>query len=140
MLSMRDHIQVVAFMSKSRCLQALLLVLITSVCFPAIAQERSLWVRASAYNSIPSQTEGNPNIGAWGDRLTPGMKAIAVSPDLIEDHGIKRGTKIRIDGLDGEFTVLDRMPDTWDEKIDIYMGTDVAKALNWGVRKVRIRW
>lgn len=97
-------------------------------------------MKASAYNSVPDQTEGNPNIGAWGDRLVPGMRAIAVSPDLIEDYGLKRGTKVRIDGLEGEYTVLDKMPDDWEEKIDIYMGTDVQRALRWGVRKVRIRW
>lgn len=104
------------------------------------AQERSLWVRASAYNSVESQTDDTPNRGAWGDKLIPGMKVIAVSPDLIENYGFKRGTKVRISGLEGEYTVLDKMPDSWEEKIDIYMGTDVNRALRWGVRKVQIHW
>lgn len=104
------------------------------------AGERSLWVKASAYNSVEEQTDDNPGIAAWGDRLVPGMKVIAVSPDLIEEHGIQRGTKVKIDGLDGEYTVLDRMSDDWYHKIDIYMGKDIQRALRWGVRKVKISW
>ena len=40
-------------------------------------------VTASAYNSTRAQTDAAPNEGAWGDEITPGMKVIAVSPDLI---------------------------------------------------------
>jgi 3D (Asp-Asp-Asp) domain-containing protein len=28
----------------------------------------------------------------------------------------------------------------WTEKIDIYMGTDVQKARDWGKREVMITW
>ena len=99
----------------------------------------TLVVTATAYNSLPSQTGKQPDVAAWGDKLEPGMKAIAVSRDL-EDAGLTRGTVVRIDGLDGEYRVLDRMPDQWDKRIDIYMGQDVRAARNWGVRDVRIRW
>lgn len=67
------------------------------------------------------------------------MKAIAVSRDLIE-MGLSQGVKVLIDGLDGKYTVLDKMDKRWDRKIDIYMGTDVEKAKEWGEREVVISW
>jgi 3D (Asp-Asp-Asp) domain-containing protein len=105
----------------------------------AAAPVRSLDVTAAAYNSTVQQTNESPNVGAWGDVLEPGMKAIAVSRDLIE-LGLTRGTRVRIDGLAGEFVVLDKMGKRWRRKIDIYMGEDVDAARRWGVRSVRIHW
>jgi hypothetical protein len=67
------------------------------------------------------------------------MRAIAVSRDL-EARGLKRGVEVEIDGLDGRYTVLDRMARRWKDKIDIYMGDDVAAARTWGKRQVTIRW
>lgn len=97
-------------------------------------------VTATAYNSTPEQTkELNPDIGAWGDKLKPGMKAIAVSHDLIE-KGLTRNTKVEIEGLRGEYVVLDKMHKRWKNKIDIYMGLDTEAARKWGKRKVRIAW
>ena len=106
---------------------------------PEASGERTLRVKASAYNSLHGQTDATPNIGAWGDRLTPGMQAIAVSADLIE-MGLARGQRVRIHGLDGEYVVADRMSRRWQRKIDIYMGEDVKAARNWGVREVEIIW
>lgn len=101
--------------------------------------EKRLEVRASAYNSLPGQTSGEPNIAAWGDRLEPGMRSIAVSRDLLE-VGLGHGSVVRIDGLPGEYRVLDKMAARWRRKIDIYMGVDVRAAREWGVRTVTIRW
>lgn len=101
--------------------------------------ERSLLVTATAFNSLRGQTRGDPTIGAWGDRLEPGMRAIAVSRDLIA-LGLTRGTAVRIEGLPGEYVVLDKMARRWKAKIDIYMGRDVKAARKWGRRRVRIRW
>jgi 3D (Asp-Asp-Asp) domain-containing protein len=98
-----------------------------------------LLVTASAYNSHVGQTDGTPSEAAWGDRLRSGMKAIAVSQDLLA-RGLKRGTKVQIDGLPGEYTVLDLMHSRWKNHIDIYMGKDRRSALRWGRRKVRISW
>jgi 3D (Asp-Asp-Asp) domain-containing protein len=105
---------------------------------PAI-EELSLQVRASAYNSTASQTDASPTLAAWGDELCSEVQSIAVSRDLIA-MGLTRGTRVRIDGLPGEYKVLDRMPDRWTRKIDLYMGNDVAAARRWGVRNVTIRW
>ncbi len=106
--------------------------------------ERSRWnqlvVTATAYNSVPEQTTAaNPDVAAWGDRLEPGMRVIAVSRDL-ERLGLGRGTCVRIEGLPGEWTVLDRMHRRWTNKIDLYMGNDIEAARRWGKRSVTIRW
>jgi 3D (Asp-Asp-Asp) domain-containing protein len=121
-----------------RATEWLALALLAASCAFA-AEERSLVVEASAYNSLPGQTDGDPALGAWGDRLSPGTKAIAVSRDLIE-LGIGHRTRVRIEGLPGEYVVLDKMARRWRRKIDIYMGEDVEAARSWGVREVRIRW
>ena len=101
--------------------------------------EKQLEVSASAYNSLKGQTVGNPSIAAWGDTLKPGMKVIAVSRDLI-DSGLVYGTKVKIKGFSGEYTVRDKMHYRMKNKIDIYMGTSRKDALEWGIRKVNISW
>jgi 3D (Asp-Asp-Asp) domain-containing protein len=115
--------------------------LLAALLLPALAEgaERSIDVVATAYNSLPGQTQGDPRVAAWGDVLVPGVRAVAVSPDLVE-LGLRRGVRVRIDGLRGEFVVLDRMPARWRRRIDLYMGTDEAAALAWGRRRVTIRF
>ena len=103
------------------------------------SQERSLEVTATAYNSLAGQTDGDPTLAAWGDVLRPGMKAIAVSRDLIAlDLG--HNAIVRIDELPGEYRVLDKLAKRWKQRIDIYMGEDVEAARRWGKRQVTIRW
>jgi 3D (Asp-Asp-Asp) domain-containing protein len=99
-----------------------------------------LRVTATAYTSHAAQTDSTPNIAAWGDRLHPGMKAIAVSRDLLKVYGLRHGQMVRIKGLDGEYAVLDKMNKRWRKKIDIYMGMNKRKAFKWGRRKVEIMW
>ncbi len=118
------------------CAAAALLLVLTA-CASGATQTRV--VMASAYNSVPEQTDHEPWIAAWGDRLEPGMKAIAVSRDLL-DVGLTRGTRVRIEGLPGEYVVLDKMASRWRNKIDIYMAEDVRAARRWGLREVRIEW
>ncbi len=101
---------------------------------------KRLKVTATAYTSHVNQTDSTPNIAAWGDRLKPGMKAIAVSRDLLKVYGLKHKQKVRIKGLKGEYVVLDKMNKRWRKKIDIYMGMDKKKAFRWGRRKVEIYW
>jgi 3D (Asp-Asp-Asp) domain-containing protein len=100
---------------------------------------KELEVTATAYNSTWEQTIGHPAEAAWGDTLKPGMKAIAVSRDLI-DSGLTHGTMVEIGGLPGKYEVLDKMNARWKMKIDIYMGTSEEKAREWGKKKVTIRW
>ena len=99
----------------------------------------TLEVTATAFTSSKAETDSTPNITAWGDSLRPGMKCIAVSRDLIK-MGLKHKMRVRIKGLKGEYIVLDKMNKRWKKKIDIYMGKDRKKALQWGKKKVAIQW
>jgi len=103
------------------------------------AREHEMEVWATAYNSLADQTDGRPDVTAFGTRLEPGMRVVAVSSDLY-DLGLKQGARLQIEGLPGEWRVADRMNSRWKKKIDIYMGTDVGAARQWGARKVTIRW
>lgn len=94
-------------------------------------------VQATAYNSVSWQTVGNPNITAFGDTLTPGMKSIAVSQDLYR-MGLKHNTPVKIEGLEGIYLVKDRMHPRKTRQIDIYMGTDVQAARAWGRKRLCI--
>ena len=71
-------------------------------------QWKSIEVMATAYNSVSDQTSDQPNIGAWGDTLKPGMKCIAVSRDLLA-LGIDHNTSVKITGLQGIYLVKDKM-------------------------------
>lgn len=117
-----------------------LMVVLTAMFTGSAVNAAQLTVTSTAYNSLSSQTDSTPGIAAWGDRLRPGMKAIAVSYDLMKVHGLTRGDKVTISGLPGEYTVLDKMHPRWRKKVDVYMGKDVRAAKRWGKRKVRINW
>lgn len=106
---------------------------------PIQPQPRTLEVTATAYNSVPDQTDDTPFIAAWGDRLEPGMRVLAVSRDLLE-MGLTRGARVRIEGIEGEFIVLDKMNKRWRKRIDLYMGLDVQAARQWGKQQVTITW
>jgi 3D (Asp-Asp-Asp) domain-containing protein len=99
----------------------------------------SIEVTATAYTSSPGETDSTPFLAAWGNTLKPGMKSIAVSRDLLK-LGLTNNKKVRIEGLEGDYIVLDKMNKRWKKKIDIYMGTDVKKAREWGKKKVTIYW
>ena len=105
----------------------------------ACSQEEQLTVRATAFNSTRAQTDSRPTESACGDTLKPGVKAIAVSRDL-EKAGLECGTKVRIEGLKGSYTVMDRTAARHEGLIDIYMGKDVEAAREWGVQEVQITW
>lgn len=95
-------------------------------------------VTASAYNSVFWQTDSlDPSVAAWGDTLRPGMKAIAVSRDLIK-LGLTHNTRVIIDTFPDTFLVKDKMHWRWKNRIDIYMGKDVDRARRWGKKKVMI--
>lgn len=117
----------------------LAVLLIAALCAACGDDERALTVTATAYTSSPGETDDTPNIAAWGDTLAPGMKAIAVSRDLLA-LGLVQGAEVTIEGLDGRYVVLDKMHPRWNQKIDIYMGENVKKARAWGRREVTIRW
>jgi 3D (Asp-Asp-Asp) domain-containing protein len=126
---MFDHI-------KNRWLLFLFAVFLINAC----AKEKiSLEVTATSFTSRAGETDSNPRLAAWGNVLKPGMKAVAVSRDLL-DLGLKNGSEIWIAGLPGKYKVMDKMHKRWKKKIDIYMGNDTRKAREWGKRKVVISW
>jgi 3D (Asp-Asp-Asp) domain-containing protein len=101
---------------------------------------KSLEVTATAYNSVEVQTKkGDPATAAWGDKLEPGVKAIAVSRDLLK-QGLDHNTPVKIKGLPGTYRVLDKMHSRWNNRIDIYMGEDIDLAKEWGRQTVEISW
>jgi len=100
----------------------------------------TLDVTATAYNSVESQTKkGNIGLAAWGDTLVPGEKAIAVSRDLIK-MGLSHKDSVKIEGLEGNYVVKDKMNKRWEKKIDVYMGLDEEAAKEWGKRSVTIQY
>jgi LysM repeat protein len=101
---------------------------------------KKLRVTATAYSSHRKQTDKTPFLAAWNNRLRPGMKAIAVSRDMLTKYGMKNGTKVRIAGLPGYYRVKDKMNKRYRKRIDIYMGVNRRKALRWGRRSVVIYW
>ena len=98
--------------------------------------KRKLRVTATAYISSRSETDSTPFLAAWSNRIRPGMKIIAVSNDLIREFGITNGSKVRISGLSGVYTVRDKMNKKWRRRIDIYMGLNAARSRRWGKRRV----
>lgn len=102
-------------------------------------KKHTLTVTATAYNSLPGQTQGDPNLTAWGDKLVPGIKAIAVSRDLLS-MGLTRGVEVTIKGLPDTYVVMDKLNKRWKLRIDIYMGSDINAARQWGKREVVINW
>jgi 3D (Asp-Asp-Asp) domain-containing protein len=102
-------------------------------------KSRMLEVTATAYTSSVGETDSTPTISAWGDRLKPGMRVIAVSRDLLT-MGLTHGTLVQVEGFNKDFIVLDKMNKRWTKKVDIYMGNDKRAALNWGKKKVNICW
>jgi len=122
-----------------------LVALIVSACTTAVPRpiprsaRNELTVTATAYNSTVAQTDGDPTMTAHGVRLEPGMQVIAVSRDL-ESMGLTPGTRVRIEGLPGEWSVADRMARRWRRTIDVYMGLDVEGARRFGRRKVKMEW
>ena len=100
--------------------------------------KRKLRVTATAYSSHHAQTDKTPFLAAWNNRIRPGMKIIAVSRDMLTRYGLRNGSKVRIGGLPGLYTVRDKMNKRYRKRIDIYMGTNRRRALRWGRRSVVI--
>ncbi len=109
--------------------------------FALTPKPKSLTVTAMAYTaaSVGRSARSLPR-AANGTLLTPDVSAIAVSPDLLEEHGLRMDQKVRIAGLDGEYTVMDLMHQRHEKSIDIYFGNDNAGARQWGRRTLTISW
>jgi len=100
--------------------------------------KRKLRVTATAYSSHAGQTDKTPFLAAWNNRIRPGMKIIAVSRDMLTRYGLRNGSKVRIGGLPGYYTVRDKMNKRYKKRIDIYMGMNRRRAMRWGRRSVTL--
>ncbi len=112
----------------------------------------TLVVRATAYNSLESQTNSQPFITATGARTRWGV--VAVSRDLL-GFDLPYGSLVRLTDLgnyhngrgagayqsllDGTevFVVEDTMHPRKTNQLDVWFA-DYASAVNWGVRRVGI--
>lgn len=103
-----------------------------------LAPKKSVRVKALAYTGCSIKSKRTTR-GAWGDALTVDVKAVAVSPDLLE-MGLDRGDVISIEGLPGKYKVLDVMHSRHDKTIDIFYGNDACGATQWGKRTLNITW
>ncbi|SFR48036.1 3D (Asp-Asp-Asp) domain-containing protein [Robiginitalea myxolifaciens] len=125
---------------KSIIPSGLLLLFFLNSCQP---DQEYVWqeieVTVSAFNSVPWQTDGDPTITAWGDTLQEGMQCIAISRDLLA-IGLEHNTEVEIEGLPGTYLVKDKMNRRFRNHVDLYMGTDVSKAREWGRQKRIIRF
>ncbi|MCU0641707.1 MAG: 3D domain-containing protein [Candidatus Margulisbacteria bacterium] len=85
-------------------------------------------ILASAYNSLPGQTDDSPWITASGTRCREGV---------IASNHFPIGTKLYIEGYRGRvFVVEDRMNARYKKKIDIWF-REYNDARRFGVRKVK---
>ncbi len=85
-------------------------------------------VIATAYNSLPGQTDDSPWITASGTRCRTGV---------IASNHLPLGTKVIIEGFgDKVFTVEDRMNKRYHRRIDIWF-RDLRQARRFGVKKVK---
>ena len=107
---------------------------------PSFKFKRKIRVVATAYTSHKNQTDSTPFLAAWNNRIRPGMKIIAVSPDLIKKYGLTNGVKVKILGLPGYYVVRDKMNARLRNHIDIYMGVNKKKAMQWGRRRIILYW
>jgi 3D (Asp-Asp-Asp) domain-containing protein len=85
-------------------------------------------VTATAYNSLPNQTDDSPWTTASGTRCRTGV---------IASNHLPMGTKVMIEGFgDKVFTVEDRMNKRYYRRIDIWF-RDYGQARRFGVKKVK---
>ena len=117
----------------------ILLFILALVCSSCARDEMTMEVVGTAYNALPGQTQGDPEIGAWGDKLDVNIPSIAVSRDLIE-LGLVHNAKVRVDGFSGYYLVRDKLNKRFTKQIDIFMGLDRDAAIEFGKKTVRIYW
>lgn len=101
---------------------------------------RSAVLKATAYNSLHSQTDSTPHITATGTRTRPGV--IALSRDMLKLFPY--GTRVSIQDLSGRynfagrvFIVEDTMHVRKTNQVDIWMPT-YREAINFGTSTVRV--
>lgn len=88
----------------------------------------------TAYTSSPAETDSDPCIGASNQNL---CSLYAEGTGICASNAYPFGTRLKVEGF-GDCTVLDRMNSRYPERVDVYMGFDRPRALNWGVKQVNV--
>lgn len=92
-------------------------------------------VTAKAYTNCPTETDGDPNITAFGKRVSQGI--IAISRDL--EEYIVEGDRVWVKELNQFFVVGDRTHKSRYRQIEIYMSKEEKpEAIKFGKRKVHL--
>jgi hypothetical protein len=112
------------------------LALLLAACVP---HGETASVDVGAFATPLREPGAEPWRGSWGDELRPGMKVLAVSPDLVA-RGLGRGTRVRIEGLPPSYRVRHELGAGTHERVEIFMGTDAEAARRWHERRAQIWW
>lgn len=88
----------------------------------------------SAYTSEVAQTDSTPCISANGSNI---CQLYVEGTNICASNAYPMGTVLEVDGL-GTCIVADRMNARYRNRVDWYMGMDTARALRFGVQKLRV--
>ena len=89
----------------------------------------------TAYNSFESQTDSSPCVSADSSNI---CERYAKGEQICAANFVPLGTKLRIDKF-GTCTVADRMNKKYGNRVDIYMGMDLERALKFGKQRLAIK-
>jgi len=102
----------------------------------AIEEIKSIPVTITAYSSTKDQCDSTPHITA---SMLPVRKGtVAVSRDILKDHGINFGKRVFLPGY-GFFEVRDVMNQRWKSRIDIWESDREAARL-FGIQEGTLMW
>ena len=90
---------------------------------------------ATAYNSVPEQTDATPCIAADGTDICQRFQA---GECIIGANFVPLGTKIYVDHF-GLCTVADRMAKKHPNRIDVFMDKDIDRAIHFGLQKLLVK-
>lgn len=89
----------------------------------------------TAYNSVPEQTDASPCIAADGSDV---CKRYAAGECIAAANFLPLGSKIYVDKI-GECTVADRMNSRYQNRVDIFMDKDIARAVKFGRQNLLVK-
>ena len=95
-------------------------------------------LEVSAYNLVEWQTDDTPCVGAAGiDQCTTDPNRYKADY-FLASNGYEMWTLLEIEGV-GTGVVVDRMHSRYTDRIDICMGQDIERAINFGVKLLSVK-
>lgn len=88
----------------------------------------------TAFNSVPEQTDDTPCIAADGSDI---CERYAAGELICAANFVPFGTRLAVPGY-GTCTVADRLSRRFPQRVDIYLGMDIAAARRWGLQRLEI--